>query len=152
MTTIILGAQSNVWTQLTLPNPPSGAVPFVWTDNASISAAPLDFNYDYVSGVLKVVNGLKLALVDTTLTPVAAVTINHAAGRIQIAAGQTVVTVTNTLAAVGDIVIGVVETWDATLIRVKAIAGAGTITVTGNAAATAATNISFVLIKTYAGS
>lgn len=36
---------SNVWTQLSLPNPPAGAVPYVDTDNASIVTDVLNFNY-----------------------------------------------------------------------------------------------------------
>lgn len=145
---IILGAQSNVWTQLTLPNPPSGSVPFVFTDNVTISCDVTNFSYDLTNFRLLIANGLKIAYTDTSAVPGAA-TINKSAGRVKIAAGQTVLVVTNSLVAAGDIVDVNIETLDATFNRVISIASAGMITITGNAAATAAVTMSFILNKVY---
>lgn len=65
MTTIILGASSSIWTQLTLPNPPAGSVPFVYTDNTTIAADPTNFNYDSSSAYLNLFG--KNSLIDITL-------------------------------------------------------------------------------------
>lgn len=148
MVAIILGAQSNVWTQLTLPNPPSGAVPFVFTDNTTIAADPSNFNYSSVTQNLTVTNGLLVTHGDTTAVPAAVITQNFIAGRFKVPAGVTTVTINCNLAAVGDIVNVNFETTDTTFTRAAAwVSAAGVIMVTGNGAATATPVLTFTIIK-----
>lgn len=75
-------------------------------------------------------------------------TINRPAGTVNIAAGQSAITVTNSLVTANSIILPVVRTADATLLYVKSVvAGSGTFTITCNAAATAETSIGFVVFN-----
>lgn len=141
---------STVWTQLSLPNPPAGSIPFVDTDDATIITDVLNFYYDPDSYRLTAAGGLKLGYSDSSATPGAA-TINKAAGRSAFAAAASSVVITNNLVAVGDIVQTQLETADATLTRVISVAAAGSFTVTGNAVATGITKFSWVLLKVSSG-
>lgn len=120
MATIILGAQSNVWTQLTLPNPPAGSVPFVWTDGTTIAADPLNFNYDSVNSILNVTNGIAVNIIGALNPPLPGggtqVVANGVAGRAILLAGVTNLTVNSSSYKTGDIVIAQLETVDATAV------------------------------------
>lgn len=139
---------SMIWAQLASPYQSSGMVPFVDTDNASITGDVLNFAYDKNSLTLFVANGYSLDLVDTTATPTSPVTINRRAGRFKAAAGSTNVIVNCSLAIVGDVVVSTLETSDATATRVVGrVTVNGTIVFTFNAACTAAITISYVVFK-----
>lgn len=144
---------STVWTQLSMPNPPQASIPFVTTDGATIVTDVLNFFYSQglsaLSGSicnyqLTVYGGVRKAYTDTTATP-GAVTINKSAGRVKLAAGQTSLVVTSSYAFASSIIKLQLETADATLTRVIPVPAAGSFTITGNAACTAAVNITFVI-------
>lgn len=83
---------------------------------------------------------------DSSATPGAA-TINKTTGRAAIAAAASSVVITNDKVTANSIILVQLETADATLTRVIVTPGAGSFTVTGNAAATATTKFSFVVIN-----
>lgn len=151
MATIILGAQSNVWTQLTLPNPPSGAVPFVWTDNTTIAADPVNFNYDSVGQVLTVTNGLKIKHTDNTGTPGApVVTANTPSGVVEFITSQTSIVILNSLVAAGDIVIVQANSVDAGVAEIATNTATGQIGITLSGTVTGPTyTISWILFKVF---
>lgn len=146
---------STVWAQLSVPNSPIGSIPFVDTDGQSIISDVSNLSYSagnlssYATGVLpyqlKITNGLRVAYSDLTAAPSVTVTINKAAGRIKIPAGQTTVTVTSNCCFATSIVHLQLESADATLTRVIAVPAAGSFTITGNAACTAATTVNFII-------
>lgn len=139
---------SMIWIQLASPYQASGMVPFVDTDNASITGDVLNFVYDKNFFTLFVANGYSLDLVDTTATPISPVTINRRGGRFKAPAAATNITVNCSLASVGDVVVSTLETSDATATRVVGrVTVNGTIVFTFNAACTAAVTISYVVFK-----
>lgn len=73
--------------------------------------------------------------------------INKPAGSVNFAAGATSLVVSNALVTTNSIVLVTINTNDTTLFRISAVAGAGTITLNGNAAATAETRVSFLVIN-----
>ena len=147
-TAVILGTQSNVWAALALPNPPSGAVPFVFSDNTTIAIASNDFNFDSNNARLTVTNGIEQTHGDITSIPGSTGTINNSCGRFSLGAGQNTFTLNNSLAAVGDIVLTQIEAFDSTFISAIAVVSlAGIITVSANAAATGNTPVAFQLMK-----
>ena len=144
---------STIWAQLAIPNPPIGGVPFVFTDNATIVTDTVNFNYTQLgaslSGTLQnyqltVYGGFRIAYSDTTSIPGAA-TINKPAGRVKIAAGASTVVVTNAYCFASSIVQVQLEAADATLTRAIVTPANGSFTITGNAAATTATQVTFVV-------
>lgn len=148
---------STVWTQLSLPNPPAGALPFVDIDNASIVTDVLNLYYtalnstltgSEVPGQLTVQNGIRLSYTDNSGMP-GSTTINKTAGRVAIAAGQTSITVTNSCCFSTSIIDINVETVDATLTRANVTPGTGSFTITGNAAATGNVKLSFIVNNVY---
>lgn len=143
----VLGTQSTVWAQLTAPVSPVGSIPYVYADAATIATDVSNLQWDATNLRLISTNGLEQTYSDISTTPAAAGTINNSAGRFAFSAATTIFTLTNTLAAVGDIVLFSLETADATLTRLIAVAGAGFITFTGNAAATGITKVTFALQK-----
>lgn len=74
-------------------------------------------------------------------------TANTMSGNIRIAAAGTTVTVTNSLCTATSIVLANVESNDATAFSAKCVPGAGSFTITLNAACTAETNITWVLFN-----
>lgn len=145
---VILGTQSNVWAALALPNPPAGAVPFVFTDNTTIACAALDFNFDAAEARLTITNGIEQTYADISSVPGIAGVINNSCGRFAVAAASAVFTLSNSLAEVGDIVLTQQETFDSTWITATAVVTlAGVITVSSSAPATGNTNITFQLMK-----
>lgn len=139
---------SMIWAQLASPYQASGMVPFVDTDNATITGDVLNFAYDQINKTLFAANGYSLDLVDTTATPVSPVTINRRAGRFKAPVGATTITVNCSLAIVGDVVFSTLETTDATANRVAGrVTAAGTIVFTFNAATTGTVTVSYVVFK-----
>lgn len=72
--------------------------------------------------------------------------INRRAGRVNMAAGASLVVVTNKLATVNSVILATVGSNDSTLKSVQAVSDAGYFILYGNAAATAETRISFLLL------
>jgi len=106
------------------------------------------------SGALKVTDaeGAAAALtMDKTITAIGttgARTINNPMGSANVAVGAASIVITNSLVTANSIVMCSVGTADATFTFIKSVvAGDGTITVTGNATATAATRINFVVFN-----
>lgn len=142
---------SFVWAQLATPNPAAGSLPFVASDNATIITDVLNFYYDAALEQLGIKNGLQLGYTDKTGTPGAAI-INTVTGRVKIAAAGTTLVVTDNQVLATSIVQLQLETIDATMTRVVPTAiGNGTFTITGNAAATGAVTVSFVVVNLLAG-
>lgn len=139
---------STIWSQLSTPTSPAGAIPFIASDNVTPIIDVLNFFYDATLLQLKVAGGLKVGYTDSTAVPGAA-TINKPAGRVKLSAGQTSLVVTNSLVAATSIIKLQLETADATLIRVIPVPAAGSFTITGNAAATAAVTITFEVLTVY---
>ena len=131
---------STIWSQLSTPTSPAGAIPFIASDNVTPIIDVLNFFYDATL--------LKVGYTDSTAVPGAA-TINKPAGRVKLSAGQTSLVVTNSLVAATSIIKLQLETADATLIRVIPVPAAGSFTITGNAAATAAVTITFEVLTVY---
>jgi len=74
-------------------------------------------------------------------------TINKLAGTVNFAAAATTLVVTNSLVTANSIVLCTVRTNDATAILKNVVPGAGSFTITLNAAATAETSVGFVVIN-----
>lgn len=133
-----------------MPNPPAGSIPFVASDNASIITDVLNFNYEATNKRLTIAGGLIVGFTDTSASPGGAMA-NTISGRSSIGSGQSSIVITNSLVALGDIVSATLETADATLTRIVAVAGTGNITFTGNAVATATSVLSWLITKTNVG-
>lgn len=162
-----MGNPSSFWTQLALPNPPSGSIPWVDSDNASIS---VDFQNFYYSGPiadptvfsstdprastsifdsqLTVKNGVRRHYLDTSAAPGNAVA-NATAGRSAFAAGASVVTITDSYVTATSLIDAQLETADATLNRLIVTPGPGSFTVTGNANATGITKFNWKVDNVY---
>lgn len=89
---------------------------------------------------------IQLATSDSSGTPGNA-TINLPSGKFAIAAAASAATITNSLVTSASRVQCQVESNDATLKSVSVAPGAGSFVVTGNAAATAATTINFIVVN-----
>lgn len=150
---------STVWSQLALPNPANGAMPFVASDAASIiidvvnffySAGLTTFSSSICTAQLTVAGGVRQSYSDTTAVPGAA-TINKPAGRVKLAAGQTSLVVTSSYAFLTSIINAQVEgaAFDATATRMQITPANGSFTITFNAAATAAVTISFDILNVF---
>lgn len=148
---------STVWAQLAMPNPPAGSLPFVSSDGATIITDVLNLFYSgglslltgsMAANQLTVAGGVRIGYTDTTATP-GAVTINKPAGRVKMAAGQTTLVVTSSYAFASSIIHINIETADATFTRCIPVPAAGSFSITGNAAATAAVNISYEIRNVY---
>lgn len=75
-------------------------------------------------------------------------TINKASGKVAIAIGASSVTVTNSLVTTASTVIATLQFVDATLTQILSVVpGSGSFVITGNANATAATKVAFVVIN-----
>jgi hypothetical protein len=90
--------------------------------------------------------GLALSRTDISGAPGSG-TINTPSGRFAIAAAASAATITCALCTATSKVLCQVETNDGTLKSVSVVPGAGSFVVTGNAAATGNTSISFVLVN-----
>lgn len=158
---------STIWTQLALPNPPSGSLPFVAADNATIVIDNLNYFYsgslaaptitsstDSRAGAsvfdsqVTVKNGVRQHYVDSSGVPGNAVA-NSTAGRAAFAAGTNSVTITNSYVTVTSLVDVQLETADATLNRVTVTPANGSVTITGNANATGITKFNYTVNNVY---
>jgi hypothetical protein len=83
---------------------------------------------------------------DSTASPGNA-TLNFIAGSSAIAAGASAATITSSFCAAGDLIMLTPLDTDATLVRYKAVAGAGSFVVTGNANATAIWKFQWLIVK-----
>lgn len=90
----------------------------------------------------------KLYIDYTNTATVGAVTINKAAGRVNIAAAGTSIVVTNSYATANSEIFAVVSNADATAYIKNVVPAAGSFTITLGAAATAQTAISFFIVNT----
>lgn len=148
---------STIWSTLALPNPASGSIPFVDTDNATLITDVVDFAFEKagithtsskVDNQITVANGTRKAYSDTTSVPGNA-TINKTAGRVRIATGASGVIVTCSAAFITSIINLQLENNDANLVRVWVTPGNGTFTITGNANAAAPVNVTFNITNVY---
>lgn len=89
----------------------------------------------------------KLYVDYTNTGTVGAVTINKAAGRVNIAAAGTSVVVTNSVVTAASHVMAVISTNDTTAVLKNVVPAAGSFTITLSAAATAQTSIDFFVIN-----
>lgn len=95
----------------------------------------------------KLTGALQATFVDSSGTP-GNVTNSNPRGRVAVAAGASSVTVTNTLVTASSMVVVQVSSVDATLTTIlQAVPAAGSFTIYGNAAATAATKVDFFVIN-----
>lgn len=156
-----MGNPSTIWSQLSLPLSPVGSLPFVDIDGVSIITDVLNFFYTsgtatipstavgQLANQLTVKNGIRQHYIDNSAIPgngVAAST----AGRAAFAIGAAVVAISGAPVIPGDIIEVNLETMDATLTRAVAVCTvAGTITITGNANATAKATFSYIINKVY---
>ena len=150
---------STVWTQLSVPNPASGSVPFIDTDNATPITDVLNFAYTSTSfslpqdtrlaGQLTISAGLRVDFTDTSAVPSTVGAMNKIAGRIAIPAGQQAVTITNTFCFLSSLVQVQLENNDTTLTHVSVSPANGSFTVTGNAAATGIVKMNFNIINVF---
>lgn len=84
---------------------------------------------------------------DSSGTPGAA-TINKPSGKVAVAIGQSSVTVTNSLVTAASTVIATLQFVDATFTQILSVVpGSGSFVITGNATATAATKIAFLVLN-----
>lgn len=152
---------STVWAQLSLPNSPVGAIPFVFTDGVTIMVDPTNFKYtqaadvllgtsSYLAYQLTLANGIRVNFQDLTAVPGNAV-INKVAGRVKFAAAASVIVVTNSQVFANSIIRARIEgAYDATATRVQVTAQAnGSFTLTLNAAATGQVTVSFDILNVY---
>jgi len=97
-------------------------------------------------GIVKT-NNLQATYADSSGTP-GNVTNNNPRGLVAIAAAATSVTVTNSLVTATSHVLCQLQTADGTLTNINSVVpGAGSFTITGNAAATGVTKVAFMVIN-----
>lgn len=144
-----------IWAQLSTPYSPANSIPFVGQDGATINTDVLNFYYlnssasitgSQLNQSLFVYNGFQQSAQDKSATP-GDVTINKTMGRVKIAAGDSSLTVTNNCCFVDSVVLLSIETADATLTRIVPVRYAGSFVLSGNANATTAVTVSFVIMN-----
>lgn len=151
---------STVWSQLSLPNSPVGSIPFVFTDGTTILTDVLNFYYTQtgdplitgsrLENQLTVTNGVRVAFSNTVGVPGNA-TINKVAGRVLLPGTGTFLIVTNNkVSATSIIQVQLEGAADVTATRAYVSSqGAGTFTISVNAAATAPVTISFLVTNVF---
>jgi len=127
----------------TTPAPPN--VSFIATGSTG-SFRNLFATLDVTTPTVNVTSNLKLSN-SISVSATGSYVSNTIAGQAFIPAGQTTVTITNSLVSANSIVIATVASNDATLISAKAIVTPSTITLIGNAAATADTKVNWMVIN-----
>lgn len=138
--TIAFAGASTVTTAVTLD---IAGAPVAGT-NATITNA---YALRVAGGAARFDGSLSLDATDASGTPGAA-TINKLAGKVAVAIGASSVTVTNSLVTTSSIVLASLQFVDATLTQILSVVpGSGSFTITGNANATDATKIAFVVIN-----
>lgn len=121
-----------------------------WAEKARISNAggfSVGTTTDAGAGNILVSGQLKTSTTITATATTGAQTINKQAGRVNFAATDTSLVVTNSLVTADSVVICTVNTNDATLKTVLAVPTAGSFTIHANAAATAETAVSFLVFN-----
>lgn len=143
-----MGNPSTIWAQLSMPNPPSGSVPFVLSDGVTIGTDVLNFSYNNSTLDLTVTNGVVPdSFPNTGLA--SPVTVNHLIGTVTIAIGTSATVVNCALLRAGAKVFLQRRTTDTTAVQLATTnVGVGTFTITSNANATAAFNVDFWVINT----
>lgn len=152
---------STIWSQLSLPNSPIGSTPYVDIDGVSIVTDVLNYFYQSATAALPatavgllanqltIKNGVRIRYTDISGIPGNGVAATIA-GRAAFALGTLAVSITGAPVVVGDIIELNLESLDATLTRAIAVCTvAGTITITGNANATAIAKFSYFINKVY---
>lgn len=137
---------SQIWAQLASPFQASGMIPFVDTDNVTITGDVVNFSYDPVGLKLDVTNGMAVTMGAVQDSGTA----NTSAGTVGISTGNASATIMNALAEAGDLVFVQVSNCNVAdeLITYKAIVQAGSITITLSAANTSnAYTMSWLLVK-----
>jgi hypothetical protein len=138
---------STIWTQLSVPNPPIGSIPYVDTDGATIVTDVTHFYYTATTTSL-FVTSIKVGYASNT-TPGSSVACNATSGRVQMSSGRTTLTVTNTFVTAASVITVVSESNDSTALYVRSVVpGAGQFIITvGPANSTAVMNFSFMVIN-----
>jgi hypothetical protein len=143
---LLIGGASTIWTQLSLPNPPAGGIPFVYTDNASIAIDIANLFYDQV--LLQLFTNA-LAMPYTASAVNGAVTINSSMGTVNFGAGTKTLVLTNSVITATSIVLAMLTTVDATALYVSnCITIVGQTTINLNANATGVVAVDFVVLGT----
>lgn len=155
-----MGNPSTIWAQLSLPNPPVGSIPFVFTDSTTIVTDVVNFFYAqaglsaYTGSMqplqLTVFGGLREGFTDTTATP-GSVVINKPAGRVKMAAATNTLTVTNTYCFSTSLINLTIEgaAFDATAVRFQVVPANGSFQIVSNANCTAAVQIGFDILNVF---
>ena len=148
---------NTVWGTLSSPNSPIGSIPFVDTDGITIVTDVAHWKFTSGSATLTdtfapyqstISGGLRVGYKDTTATP-GSVTNNQPAGRARLAAGTASITITSNYIFPTSMVFVTIETADATLTRLISVSYAtGSMILTFNANATAATNVIYMIVNT----
>lgn len=127
----------------TTPAPPN--VSFIATGSTG-SFRNLFATLDVTTPTVNVTSNLKLSN-SISVAATGSYISNTIAGQALIPAGETTVTISNNLVTANSIVIATVSSNDATLISAKAIVTPSTITLIGNATATADTKVNWMVIN-----
>lgn len=146
-----------VWTQGGVYGSTSSSQSYAWCDSGAARLVYSTSQIILTTGLIRFYDGSNYSLhvnygrldqsgTDSSGTPGAA-TINKPIGTSAIAAGASSVVITNSLVAAGDWVMITPHARDATCKELIAVCGAGTITVSGSAAATAALAFSWEVKK-----
>jgi len=119
----------------------SGVQRALWIDaTGSIGSATANM-------VFKTNGGLSVPATNTATGTTGAQTINKTSGKVNFAAAEATLVVTNSLVTTSSIVIAQVEGSDLTAISARTTPAAGSFTITLNAAATSETKVSFIVIN-----
>lgn len=139
---------STIWGSLATPNPASGSVPFIASDNATIITDVINFAYDQINKQLIVTNGISPDVQLNQAGMASPVTVNHVAGRVSMAAGSNTILINNSLVTVNSIIFIQQRALDATATQFRiAGQGAGVFSITANTNATAQIIIDFMIIN-----
>lgn len=154
-------SQSTIWTQLAAPKSPIGTVPFVGQDGVTIATDAGYLSYNPENGPrvpgttiteaqLSVGNGLRMGAIDFTGVPATSYTINLPLGKVVINGNQKQVTITNNLVFNTSLIFTQLLTLDATLISCLVPShGNGSFIIQGNAIATTAVLVMFMVVNVY---
>lgn len=149
---------SLVWASLAVPNPASGGVTFVDTDNATAIIDVVNFKYTKLGAStigtgsampyqLTAAGGLLVGYGDTTNTPSITVTLHKPAGRVTMPSGSANLLITNKYAFITSIILLQIEDANSTMTRIYPATLQGAFEVVGNAAASGNMDFSFVIIN-----
>jgi hypothetical protein len=151
---------STIWATLSLPNPPVGSIPFVFTDNATIVTDVSNFAYAQLGATLTgsqcayqltVAGGLRINYQDVTNQTATIYTINKVAGRLKIPNGASSVVVNNSYCFITSFIILQIEGTDGTVTRVYPLASNGSfeIEANGSVASAGGLQVTFTIINVF---